>query len=132
MEWQKFCKNFAMSNFKHKQDLLKNILASVVEIKDLKLNFLHNFFWKLLPRYICCRLDKKLLKTAASTPHNFLYDGSVIENLWINWLNVGGRYEFSQDLFIMGKHSSRRLQGDVKLIANCAILYCIYTLQLAR
>ena len=71
-----------MHNFKYKQDLLKNILARVVEIKNLKLNFLNNFFWKLLSRYISCRLDKKkVIAKRRVKPHNFSYDGSVIENL---------------------------------------------------
>ena len=69
MEWWKSCKSFAVHNFKYKQDLLKNILARVVEIKNLKLNFLNNFFWKLLSRYISCRLDKKSYwKTPRQTP----------------------------------------------------------------
>ena len=75
--------------------------------------------------YICFRLYKKAIKNSKLNSHKFSCDVSMIENLYTNWLNFG-RHEFSQDLFITGRHTLR--YSNTRHIAIDSFLHLYYAI----
>lgn len=74
---------------------------------------------------------KILIKNPYLKPREFSCKGNKIENRSINLLNCR-THEFSQASFVMTRCFLSWFQTDTRLITNCLIIYCIYTLQLAR